>query len=269
MTAMSALRATPEPVPPTSPSALAPASGVQVVIPGTDRTYENREVLRGMGLRWDPPTHAWHGTLSVRERELLRERFHVAVRPVVPLEAFPAPTPAVPDLPTRPHGPSLGVGTPPACRPPTRDYSRTRAESRIAIRDTADELADPWEAIQGGRFSLLDITSGLPDDSRDSDERAGARHLADLRGRVKAARAVVSQNPEMAKAIQRDWRKASWFYASWGITEEQFRKGVPYLRETSSLSSAGPLPSNNCHDDRSCHQGQCQAPEGPGHPVDG
>jgi len=227
MTAMSALRATSEPVPPTSPpAASASFGGVRVVIPGTDRTYANREVLRGLGLRWDPPTHAWHGTLSAHERELLRERFRVAVRPVVPLEAFPAPAPPVPDPPTRPHGPSLGVGTPPACRAPTRDYSRTRAESRIAIRDTADELADPWEALQGGRFSLLDITSGLPDDSRDADEQVAARHLADLRGRVKRARAVIATTPGLGEILARDWRRAVMLYARFGVTEEWVRNGV-------------------------------------------
>ena len=43
------------------------------------------------------------------------------------------------------------------------------------------------------RFSLLDITSGLPDDSREGKEREAERRLRDLPGRVKAARAVVAR----------------------------------------------------------------------------
>ena len=39
-----------------------------------------------------------------------------------------------------------------------------------------------------GRFTLPEITSALPDDSREAEERAAARQLADLRGRMKAAR---------------------------------------------------------------------------------
>lgn len=61
MTAMSALRASAaEPVPSTAldlPSG-EHGSAVRVMIPGSELTYENREVLRGLGLRWDPPSHA-------------------------------------------------------------------------------------------------------------------------------------------------------------------------------------------------------------------
>ncbi|MGP8017397.1 MAG: hypothetical protein ACLP8V_05005 [Thermoplasmata archaeon] len=77
------------------------------------------------------------------------------------------------------------------------------------------------------RLSPIDITSGLPDDSREADERAIARHLADLRGRVKAARAVVSTTPGLAETQASDWQKAARFYARFGISEGQFRRGVP------------------------------------------
>jgi hypothetical protein len=33
--------------------------------------------------------------------------------------------------------------------------------------------------------------------------------------------------PGTAETLARDWRKAAWFYARFGITEGQFRKGVP------------------------------------------
>jgi hypothetical protein len=67
----------------------------------------------------------------------------------------------------------------------------------------------------------------VPHDSREEDERSEARHLRDLRGRVKAARAVVSTIPGLADALRNDWKKAASFYSRFGITESQFRHGVP------------------------------------------
>jgi hypothetical protein len=222
MTATSAPRSASEPVPTTSPIAPERAGpGGRVLIPGTDRTFEHRGVLRGMGLRWDPPTHAWHGSLSRGEVEHLRRALGIAVRPVVTLESFPEPPAAAPK--ESPRGPSPPVPiTPP--RRVVRDYSRTRAESRIVFRD-AD--APATEGVEGSRFSLMEITSGLPDDSREADERAAERAVRDLRGRVKAARTVVSTTPGLAEALQRDPKRAARFYARFGVTEEMFRQGVP------------------------------------------
>ncbi len=53
-----------------------------------------------------------------------------------------------------------------------------------------------------------------------------AGQLRDLRARVKPARAVVATHPGMAEVLARDWRKAAWFDARFGITEGQFRFGV-------------------------------------------
>ncbi|MGD0588354.1 MAG: hypothetical protein ABSA63_06125 [Thermoplasmata archaeon] len=105
------------------------------------------------------------------------------------------------------------------------DYSRTRFESRVAFGgpdEDAEEVATPTR-----QFSLLEITSGLPDDSREEDERAAEQRLRDLRGRVKAARAVVSATPGLAATIATDWQKAARFYVRFGITETQLRHGVP------------------------------------------
>lgn len=77
------------------------------------------------------------------------------------------------------------------------------------------------------QFSLLEITSGLADDSREEDERAAERRLRDLRGRVKAARAAIATTPGAEEVLGRDWVKAARFYARFGLTETQFRNGVP------------------------------------------
>ncbi len=72
---------------------------------------------------------------------------------------------------------------------------------------------------------MFEITSGLPDDSREEDERAQERRLRELRARVKAARAVVASTSGLAETLARDWRKAAWFYAGFAITERMFRCG--------------------------------------------
>ncbi len=77
------------------------------------------------------------------------------------------------------------------------------------------------------QFGLLEITSGLPDDSREADERAAERRLRELRGRVKAARAVISATPGAEEVLRQDWMKAVRFYGRFGITETQFRQGIP------------------------------------------
>jgi hypothetical protein len=104
------------------------------------------------------------------------------------------------------------------------DYSRTRFESRVAFGgpdEDAEEVATPTR-----QFSLLEITSGLPEDSREADERAAERRLRELRGRVKAARAAIATTPGLAETLARDWRKAARFYARFGITEAMFRHGA-------------------------------------------
>ncbi len=68
----------------------------------------------------------------------------------------------------------------------------------------AEEIATPMR-----RFSLLDITSGLPDDSREADEREAERRLADLRGRVKRARAVIAGTPGLKDPLENDRQRGS------------------------------------------------------------
>ena len=73
---------------------------------------------------------------------------------------------------------------------------------------------------------MRETTSGLPDDSREEDERQEERRIRDLRGRVKAARAVVSGTPGLAETLAGDWRKAAGFYVRSGVTEAMLRHGV-------------------------------------------
>ena len=113
-------------------------------------------------------------------------------------------------------------------RPRFGDYSRTRFESRVAFGGPDDTEGEGVEEIATPtrQFSLLEITRGLPDDSREADERAAERRLRDLRGRVKAARAAISATPGGEAMLRQNWAKAAHFYARFGVTEGQLRTGV-------------------------------------------
>ena len=193
-------------------------------LPGTPATYANRAYLRDLGLRWDPAGHRWHGTTTVERVRELRERLGLEVRVLGDLAAPPkgpaAPKPAIPR-------PTLGTTTVPD-RDGTRrarDGSRTCFESRIATASVEEPEEFPTPTR---RFTVWETTSGLPDDSKEEDERQEERRIRDLRGRIKVARAVVSRVPGLAETLVGDWRKAAMFYARFGIAEGVFRHGVTH-----------------------------------------
>jgi hypothetical protein len=223
MTAMSARSASE----PAANADLATATCRHVRVPGTARTYEVRDQLRGLALRWDPAPHAWHGTIRAGEEVVLERELRVRAQVVHPIEAFA--TEAVPAPPSGPKPaeprPRAAVGS----RGPPRDGSRTRAEARTAYREGDD---GEGEAVPTrSRFTVWDVTSGLPDDSREADERAAERALRDLRDRVKAARAAISTTPRAEQAMRADWLREGAFYAQFGITKAQLRDGVARLRD--------------------------------------
>jgi hypothetical protein len=160
MTAMSAQRASPNATDATNPTAHA-----HVRIPGSNRTHDVRDILRGMGLRWDPLSRAWHGMLLGDQGSRPVRDYGLKPQIVPTIEAFAGEV-----APEPPRG--LPGGPEPPC-PPNRvprphDGSRTRAEARSAF-PVADD--DPDEVAVGGRrFTVLEITSGLPNDSRKEDK---------------------------------------------------------------------------------------------------
>jgi len=188
-----------------------------VLLPGSPATYANRAFLKGLGLRWDPEGHRWHGTASAENVRALREQLGLEVRCFRTVDVAHS-------IQVGPKGPRPVVPAP-TPRPPVHDGSRTHVEARLAYADPDEEPEEV--AIQGRRFSSYEITVGLPDDSREEDERAEARRLRDLRGRVKAARAAVSTTPGLAEILTRDWQRAARFYALFGVTEEMLHNGIP------------------------------------------
>jgi hypothetical protein len=58
------------------------------------------------------------------------------------------------------------------------------------------------------------VPSGLHDDSREADEQQRTPHLADLRGRVKAARgSPLTTTGRRGGPLARDWVREAHFYA--------------------------------------------------------
>jgi hypothetical protein len=237
MTAMSARSASE----PAAPAELVNASCRHVRVPGTARTYEVRDHLRGLGLRWDPATHAWHGTIRAGEEILLERELRVRAQVVHPIEAFA--TGAGPAAPAGPKAPEPGRRAAAGPRGPPRDGSRTRAEARAAYRE-GDEEGE--EVPVHSRFTVWDTTSGLPDDSREADERAAERRVRDLRERVKVARSVVAATPGLAENLQRDSQRAARFYTRFGVKEGQLRHGVPSTNavESDDRRETAPFPQD-------------------------
>ena len=168
----------------------------------------------------------------------LREQLGLEVRCFGHLDLEGAPRGPAPPKPVRPRLAPLpttigAIGREHVPRP--HDGSRTHAEARTAYR--AEEGSD----IGSSRFSESDITSGLPDDSREADEKAAEGHLRDIRARVKQARAMVATTSGLAETLAADCEKAARFYARFGITAGQFHRGVPSLEATPS--EAGSLLS--------------------------
>ena len=133
--------------------------------------------------------------------------------------------------------PACSAGPVPRRFPAPRfgDYSRTRFESRVAFGGPDEDAEDELVATPTRQFSLLEITSGLPDDSREADERAAERRLSETRARVKVARAVAGATPGLAAILASDWKKAALFHSKFGITEAMFLHGVPSTAKCDGL----------------------------------
>ena len=97
---------------------------------------------------------------------------------------------------------------------------RTRFGSRVAF-DGSDENegADEVIAAHSRKFSLLEIASGLPDASREADERSADRRLRGTRGRLKATGAEISTTSGAGVVLRQDWIRAARFYASHGVAD--------------------------------------------------
>jgi hypothetical protein len=151
------------------------------------------------------------------------------------------------ELPTAPSAPR-------AVYRPRRDSSRSRAEAFIALRepvleeDPVGALPTPSRGTRSRAFSLLEVTAGLPEDSRDDDQRARAQVEAQRRGRVAAARAVLQAHPEASALVMRDQTHLRMFCARYGVTPQDL---CPHAEDPSAWVVAPGTPRDRqcswCH----------------------
>ena len=84
---------------------------------------------------------------------------------------------------------------------------------------------------ENARFSLLDVTAGLPDDSREDDQRVRARAEAERRGRLAAAIAVLEAHPTARAQVFHDQTRCAMFCARYGVRATDI---CPYVEDLSA-----------------------------------
>ena len=187
---------------------------VPVLVRGCERTYELRERLRAVGMKWMPHAHAWSGVVAV---EVLPQMEAEGLRPLAvvpeghPLDRFrEAFVEKAPELPS--------------AKLPVRE-SRARARKEVPVKVSSQERAAGF--LQEHGWDARDITANLADEDRAADERRVERHLRDLRSRVKTVRAKIAADPTIQHTLAICPEKAQAFYAIHGVTATQVKRGVP------------------------------------------
>ncbi len=187
---------------------------VPVLVRGCERTFELRERLRAVGMKWMPHAHAWSGVLAV---EVLPQMEAEGLRPLAvvpeghPLDRFRESfVDKAPELPS----PKAPVRKP-----------RARARKEAPVKLSSQERAAGF--LQEHGWDARDITANLADEDRADDERRVGQHLRDLRVRVKAVRAKIAADPTIRQTLATCPEKARAFYAIHGVTEAQVKRGVP------------------------------------------
>lgn len=94
--------------------------------------------------------------------------------------------------------------------------------AKLAVGEDPDATVAPTRT-----FTITEVTSSHPDDTRRPHERAEARRLREVRARVKAARAAVSSAPGLSDAVAGDWQRVARFYVRFRVSEQGFRFRVP------------------------------------------
>ena len=185
-------------------------------------TYAYREKLKALHLRWSPLEREWTGVVLGPDISTLRE-----LGLAVEVRDGPAP-----------GGSSRGgAPVPPA---PLRSRRALREPSGLARkRDQAKASVEAYAArgVQGresARLSLLDVTAGLPDDSRDMDERVRARAEREREGRVAAALAALEANPVARAQVYQDQTRCARFCAQFSVSTRDI---CPHAGEPSPVGA--------------------------------
>ena len=147
-------------------------------------SYAHRAELKALHLRWDPAAREWSGVVLGADIGAL-EGLGLAV------EVRQRRQPREPVAPGQ-----------------KRDHAKASTEA----------YAGQAEGRVSQHFSLLDVTAGLPDDSREDDQRVRAQVERERQGRVRAARAVIQAHPGLETVLARDQTKLTLFCAVHHVT---------------------------------------------------
>ncbi len=176
-------------------------------------SYDHRSELKALHLRWDPAAREWSGIVLGEDIATL-EGLGLAV------EVRQRRQPREPK------------GSAPA---PKRDHAKASVEAYGA------------RSVQGResvRFSLLDVTAGLPDDSREDDQRVRAQAQRERQGRVRVARAVIQAHPGLETVLARDQTKLTLFCAVHHVTPDEL---CPHAEgNTAPIRAAGTPRDGMC-----------------------
>ncbi|MDE1819978.1 MAG: hypothetical protein KGJ23_11415 [Euryarchaeota archaeon] len=168
-------------------------------------SYAHRAELKALHLRWDPVAREWTGVVLGSDIPSLE-----SLGLVVMVRSGVAPLPSLPRGPSVPgrRQPRDPQGSAPR-RP--RDHAKTSVEAYLpkGERESLGRLS---------RFTLLDITSGLADDTREDDQRVRAQVEAERKGRVAAALAALEAHPVARAQVFHDQTRLRLFCARFSVT---------------------------------------------------
>ncbi len=200
-------------------------------------SYDHRSELKALHLRWDPNAREWSGVVlgsdigTLEGLGLLVEvRSGSVSRPSLPRG---------PSAPGRQRAPRDAQGGSAPRRP--RDHAKASVEAYLpkGERESLGRLS---------RFTLLDITSGLADDTREDDQRARAAVEAERKGRVAAALAALEAHAVARAQVFHDQTRCVMFCARFGVTPADI---CPYVEDLSARVVAPGTPRDGmcawCH----------------------
>ncbi len=177
-------------------------------------SYAHRAELKALHLLWDPAAREWFGAVLAADIGALEQ-----LGLTIEVRKRQAPREHVAPAGKRDHAKA------------SAEASAGRAEGRVSQH-----------------FSLLDITAGLPDDSREDDERVRAQGERERQGRVRAARAVIQAHPGLESVLARDQTKLTLFCAVHHVTPDEL---CPHAEDNAGVIRAPGTPRDGmcayCH----------------------
>ena len=200
-------------------------------------SYAHRAELKALHLRWDPTAREWTGVVLGSDIPSLE---NLGLMVSVPSGSVAPPSlPKGPSAPGRQPVPREARGGSVPRRP--RDHARTSVEAYLpkGERESLGRLS---------RFTLLDITSGLADDTREDDQRARAAVEAERRGRIAAALAALETHAVARAQVFHDQTRCVMFCARFGVTPADI---CPHVEDLSARVVAPGTPRDGmcawCH----------------------